>query len=71
MEAQSREKGGQCCDVVDGAIVRSDIIVQIHADIVKVRRNKSHDCNEPGGSAGGALGHAKPFVKARQGAGRC
>lgn len=32
------------------AIVRSNGIIQIHADVVKVGRNKSHDWNEPGGS---------------------
>ena len=36
---------------------------RIHADIIKVGRNESHDRNEPGGGAGGTLGHTESFVE--------
>ena len=32
-------------------------------DIIKVGRSESHDRNEPGGGAGGALGHTESFVE--------
>ena len=47
-----------------GAVVRADRIVEVHANIIKAGRNESHDRNEPGGGAGGALGHTEPFIKA-------
>ena len=34
-----------------------------YADIIKAGRNESHDRNEPGGSAGGTLGHTEPFIE--------
>ena len=46
-----------------GTVVRADCIVKIHADIIKAGRNESHDRNEPGGGAGGTLGHTEPFVE--------
>ena len=46
-----------------GAVVRADCIVKIHADIIKAGRNESHDRNEPGGGAGGTLGHTEPFIE--------
>ena len=46
-----------------GAVVRADCIVKIHAYIIKAGRNESHDRNEPGGGAGGTLGHTKPFIE--------
>ena len=41
----------------------SRCIVTIHSDIIKAGRNESHDRNEPGRGAGGALGHTEPFVE--------
>ena len=49
---------------MEGTVVRADCIVEIHADIIKAGRNESHDGNEPGGGAGGTLGHAEPFIEA-------
>ena len=46
------------------AVVRADRIVEIHADVIKAGRNESHDRNEPGGGAGGTLGHTEPFEEA-------
>ena len=46
-----------------GTVVRAYCIVKIHADIIKAGRNESHDRNEPGGGAGGTLGHTDPFVE--------
>ena len=47
-----------------GAVVRADRIVKIHVDIIKDGRKESHDQNEPGGGAGGTLGHTEPFIEA-------
>ena len=52
-----------------GAVVRADCIVEIHADVMQAGRNESHDRNEPGGGAGGTLGHTEPFVESVGGAG--
>ena len=46
-----------------GTVVRTDRIVKIHADIIKAGRNESHDRTEPGGGAGGTLGHTEPFIE--------
>ena len=46
-----------------GTVVRADCTVKIHTDIIKAGRNESHDRNEPGGGAGGTLGHTEPFVE--------
>ena len=48
---------------MNGTVVRADCIVKIHADSIKAGRNESHDRNEPGGGADGALGHTEPFVE--------
>ena len=63
MEAQTREESSYCRYMMDGTVVRAYLIVQIRADVVETGRNKSHDWNEPGRSAGSALGHAEPFVE--------
>ena len=36
---------------------------KIHSDIIKTGRNEAHHRSEPGGGAGGALGHTEPFVE--------
>ena len=54
--------------MVSGAVVRADCIVKIHADIIKAGRKESHDRNEPGRSAGGALGHTELFIESVGGA---
>ena len=46
-----------------GAVVRANRIVEVHANIIKAGRNESHDRNEPGGGAGGTLGHTEPFIE--------
>ena len=46
-----------------GTVVRADCIVKIHADGIKTSHNESHDQNDPGGGAGGTLGHTEPFVE--------
>ena len=46
-----------------GTVVRADCIVKIHYDIFIAGRKESHDRNEPGGGAGGTLGHTEPFVE--------
>ena len=51
--------------MMEGAVVRADRIVEIHADIIKAGRNESHDRNEPGGGAGGTFGHTEPFIGGR------
>ena len=48
---------------MEGTAVRADCIVKIHADIIKAGRNESHDRNEPGGGAGGTLGHTESFIE--------
>ena len=48
---------------MEGTVVRADYIVKIHADIIKADCNESHDRNEPGGGAGGTLGHAESFIE--------
>ena len=48
---------------MEGTVVRADCIVKIYADIIKAGRIESHDRNEPGGGAGGTLGHAEPFIE--------
>ena len=45
------------------AVGRADRIVNIHADIIKAGCNESHDRNEPGGGAGGTLGHTETFIE--------
>ena len=50
--------------MMKGPVVRADRIVEIHADIIKAGRNESHDRNEPGGGAGGTLGHTEPYIEA-------
>ena len=46
------------------AVVQADRIVEVHANIIKAGRNEFHDRNEPGGGAGGTLGHTEPFIQA-------
>ena len=46
-----------------GTVVRADCIIKIHVDIIKAGRNESYDRNEPGGGAGGTLGHTEPFIE--------
>ena len=41
---------------------------QDHADVIEAGRNESHDRNEPGRGAGGALGHTEPFIESVGGA---
>lgn len=53
--------------MVNWTVVRADCI-EIHADIIETGRNKPYGRNEPGGSASGASGQAKPLVKAGRGA---
>ena len=48
---------------MNGTVVRADCIVKLHSDIINGGRNESHDRNEPGRGAGGALGHTDPFVE--------
>ena len=47
----------------NGGVVRSDCIIQIHPNGVEVSLIESHNGDEPGGSVGGALRHAQPFVE--------
>ena len=47
----------------DRGIVQSDCIIEVHSDIIEAARDESHDGDEPGGGAGSALRHAKPFIK--------
>ena len=49
--------------MVNGTVVRADYIVKLHSDIINAGRKESHDRNEPGRGAGGALGHTDPFVE--------
>ena len=49
--------------MVNGTVVRADCIVKIHSDTIKTGRNESHDRNESGRGAGGALRHTDPFVE--------
>ena len=53
---------------MNGTVIRADCIVKIHADIIEAGRSESHDRNEPGGSAGCALGHTEPLVESVGGA---
>ena len=53
---------------MNGTVVRADCIVKIHADDIEGGRNESHDRNEPGRGAGGALGHTEPFIESVGGA---
>ena len=68
MKVQMREEGSYCRYVVNGTVVGADCIVEIHSDIIKAGRNESHDRNEPGRGAGGALGHTESFIKSVGGA---
>ena len=49
--------------MIEGAVIRADGIVKIHTDIITTGRDEYHDLNEPGGGAGGTLGHAEPFIE--------
>ena len=48
---------------MNGTVVRADCIVKMNADDIEAGRNESHDRNEPGRSAGGALGRTEPFIE--------
>ena len=50
--------------MMKAAVIRADRIVEVHANIIKAGRNESHDRTEPGGGAGGTLGHTEPFIEA-------
>ena len=63
MEAQTREEGSYCRYVMNGTTVRADCIVKIHADVIEAGRDESHDRDEPGRGADGALGHTEPFIE--------
>ena len=54
--------------MVNGTVARAACNVEIHSDIIKAGRNESHDRNEPGRGAGGALGHTEPFIESVGGA---
>ena len=54
--------------MINGTVVRADCIVKIHADVIEVGRNESHDRKERGRGAGGALGHTEPFIESVGGA---
>ena len=53
---------------MNGTAVRADCIVKVHADVIEAGRNESHDQNEPGRGAGGALGQTEPFIESVGGA---
>ena len=53
---------------MNGTVIRADYIAKIHADVIKAGRDESHDRDEPGRGAGGALGHAEPFIESVGGA---
>ena len=53
---------------MNGTVVRADCIVKTHADVIEAGRNESHNRNEPGRGAGGALGHTEPFIESVEGA---
>ena len=42
----------------DGGLVRSDGVIEIHSNVIEAACDESHDGDEPGGGAGGALRHA-------------
>ena len=54
--------------MVNETVVRAECNVEIHSDIIKVGRNKSHDRNKTGRGADGALGHTEPFIESVGGA---
>ena len=52
----------------DRGVVRSHCVIEVHSDVVEAARDESHDGDEPGGGAGGALRHAQPFIESVGGA---
>ena len=53
---------------MNGTVVRAACIFKIHADVIGAGRNESHDRNEAGRGAGGALGHTELFIESVGGA---
>ena len=53
---------------MNGTVVRADCIVIIHVDVIEAGLDESHDRNEPGRGAGGALGHTEPCIESVGGA---
>ena len=70
VEAETCEEGSYSRYVIDGVLFRSDCTIKIHPNVVEAGHNESHNGDEPGGSTGGALGHAQPFVESVEGAER-
>ena len=51
----------------DEGNARSNCVVEVQSEVTEATRDKSHDGDEPGESAGDALRHAQSFVESVQG----
>ena len=51
----------------DEGNARSNCVIEVQSEVTEATRDKSHDGDEPGESAGDALRHAQSFVESVQG----